>query len=141
MQTLGSKIRFHRDVKGISQTRLAELVSVTRGAVSQWENDSTSPSHRNLQKIADVLGVPLSTLLDADGNNSKANFGIKNNRTPPIRETRIVKDGSSKVTFKNLDRGPLSGQNTSKTISQKYDELSDEDRKTVDKIIHSFWKK
>lgn len=41
METMGSRIKTLRVARGYSQQRLAELLGVTAGAVSQWESDST----------------------------------------------------------------------------------------------------
>lgn len=38
MQTMGERIRTLRQARGLSQSQLAEKVSVTVGSVSQWES-------------------------------------------------------------------------------------------------------
>ena len=48
---------------GISQEELAERLSVTQGAVSQWENGATSPRTEMLLRIAEVLNVTVDELL------------------------------------------------------------------------------
>ena len=51
MDTLGKKICRHRKAKGYSQEELAELVGVSRQAISKWEADMTRPSFDNLQAL------------------------------------------------------------------------------------------
>lgn len=41
MQTMGDRIKLLREARGLSQERLADLVGVTKGAVSQWESGGT----------------------------------------------------------------------------------------------------
>lgn len=41
METMGDRIRQLRIAQGLTQPELAELVGVTKSAVSQWEGDST----------------------------------------------------------------------------------------------------
>ena len=65
LTTLGERIRDARRAAGLSQEKLAERVGVTRQAVTKWENGQSAPSTENLLRLAEVLGVPANTLLDA----------------------------------------------------------------------------
>lgn len=56
------RLRLARDVEKMSQTALAERISVTPAAVSQFESGETSPSEDKLASMADVLGVPVAFL-------------------------------------------------------------------------------
>ncbi len=49
--------------KGISQEELADLAGLHRTYISQIERGLKSPSLRSLGKIADALGILLSTLI------------------------------------------------------------------------------
>lgn len=58
METLGSRIRQLREAKHLTQPQLAELVGVTKSAVSQWENDSTANIKLDVfLRLCDVLGT------------------------------------------------------------------------------------
>ena len=57
--TLGEKISFLRQEKGISQEKLAELVGVSRQAVTKWENGNANPDTENLIRLAEIFGVSL----------------------------------------------------------------------------------
>lgn len=61
---IGTRIRQARLAAGISQTRLAELMGVTRSACSQWESRDagTAPRLRRLADIARWLGVSYAWL-------------------------------------------------------------------------------
>ena len=60
--TLGEKISFLRQEKGISQEKLAELVGVSRQAVTKWENGNANPDTENLIRLAEIFGVSLDEL-------------------------------------------------------------------------------
>lgn len=52
-----------REKCGITQQELAKRLSVTQGAVSQWENGIVFPRVSMLKKIAEVLKCPVDELL------------------------------------------------------------------------------
>ncbi len=60
--SIGGRITELRNEKQISQGQLADLLGVSRQAVSKWENDKTSPDTLNLIKIADVLDTEIEYL-------------------------------------------------------------------------------
>ncbi len=51
--SLGNRIKEFRQGKRMSQEKVAELVGVSRQAVTKWEADQTAPSTENLFKLAD----------------------------------------------------------------------------------------
>ena len=59
----GSRLREAREVRGMTATTLAELVDVTPGAISHYENNRHAPPHRTMEQLADKLGVPTSFFL------------------------------------------------------------------------------
>lgn len=63
---LNTKIRELRIANNISQVQLANMLSVTKQSVSNWENDNIQPSIEMLIKIADVFSVSTDYLLDLD---------------------------------------------------------------------------
>jgi len=54
-----------RTKKGLSQEALAEKVSVTRQAVSRWENGETTPNPETLKRLSVLFDVSINTLLGA----------------------------------------------------------------------------
>ena len=60
--SIGARITELRNEKKLSQGQLADILGVSRQAVSKWENDKTSPDTLNLIKIADVLDTEIEYL-------------------------------------------------------------------------------
>ena len=58
-----SFIREARKAQGYTQQRLAELVGITQGAVSQWEKGETRPAMKMLPALSKALGVPIDELV------------------------------------------------------------------------------
>lgn len=58
--TLGEQIRIARESKNLSQEALADLLSVSRQAVSKWENDSSIPQGVNRELLSQILELDLS---------------------------------------------------------------------------------
>jgi len=60
---IGLKIKFIRKNKKITLSTLSEKTGISIGQLSNIERDLRSPSIANLQKICDVLEMPLNDLL------------------------------------------------------------------------------
>lgn len=63
METIGNRIRKSRKALGLTQNEVAKAVGVKESAVSQWENDSTEPSGRNLNTLCQILQTSVEYLL------------------------------------------------------------------------------
>ena len=61
--TIGEKIAELRSSEGISQERLAEILSVSRQAVSKWEMDQALPGIDKVLLLSDFFGVSTDALL------------------------------------------------------------------------------
>ena len=61
--TFGEKLQRLRAREGISQDRLAELLDVSRQAVSRWERDETMPETEKVVRISDCFHVTTDYLL------------------------------------------------------------------------------
>lgn len=56
---LGEKLQELRKEKDLSQEKIAELIGVSRQAVSKWENDLSYPDSKNLIKLSEVFNVSM----------------------------------------------------------------------------------
>lgn len=63
--SLGERIKEQRKNCGMSQEKVAELVGVSRQAVTKWETDQSAPSTENLFKLAEIFGTTADILLSA----------------------------------------------------------------------------
>lgn len=63
-EELGTNIRSLRELKGWTQTEVADKIQVTQSAISQIENGKRSNlTLKNLARLAEVLGVEMNHLL------------------------------------------------------------------------------
>ena len=60
---VGKNIKKYRSEKGMTQDELAEVLCVTRQAVSNWENEKTQPDIETLNRISETLGVTMEELI------------------------------------------------------------------------------
>lgn len=61
--TIGEKIKLHRERKGFSQTKLADISGVPQTTISGLENKNVIPSVLIADKLAKALGVTVNDLL------------------------------------------------------------------------------
>ena len=64
--SLGERIKEQRKSCGMSQEKLAELVGVSRQAVTKWETDQSAPSTEKLFKLAQIFGTSVDLLIKND---------------------------------------------------------------------------
>lgn len=68
MSTLGERIRFAREQKGLLQSDLAKLINVkSSGVISNWEKDLNKPDAEKIVRLCSVLDISASYLLDYYG--------------------------------------------------------------------------
>ena len=60
--SIGERITQLRKQHNISQQQLAQMMDVSRQAVSKWENDLSSPDTIHLIRLADALGTDVEYL-------------------------------------------------------------------------------
>lgn len=75
-QTLGQKIAELRKAKSMTQLELANRLNITDKAVSKWERDISCPDINTFPKLAEILGVSVDELLQANAN-TRAEHGEK----------------------------------------------------------------
>lgn len=63
---LGERIKACRQRTGMSQEKVAELVGVSRQAVTKWEADRSAPNTENLFKLAEIFGTTVDLLLTSE---------------------------------------------------------------------------
>ncbi|EJE25547.1 helix-turn-helix domain-containing protein [Staphylococcus epidermidis] len=70
--TLGSRIKQHRQDKGLNMREFGELIdNASDSIVSRWEKDISKPNAKRLKLIADDMNITVTELLNGsekDGN-------------------------------------------------------------------------
>ncbi len=62
--TIGDKIKYYRNVRGISQETLGNLSGINSATIKKYEYGIRNPKPDQLIKIAEALGVSISVFLD-----------------------------------------------------------------------------
>lgn len=75
--TLGQKLKEIRNKFGLSQEQLAEIINVSRQAITKWENNGGLPDVSNLQELSKVFGVTVDYLLNDNNNLPALSMKIK----------------------------------------------------------------
>ncbi|GIO04041.1 hypothetical protein J31TS6_00690 [Brevibacillus reuszeri] len=60
---LSQRLRIARKAKGLTQEELAEHVCTTKGTISNYENNHSTPPNDMLRQLADILEVTTDWLL------------------------------------------------------------------------------
>lgn len=63
METFGKRLKRTLDAQGLSQSKLAEKVARSKGAVTQWVHDDTEPDLQTLTRICEILKVSADYLI------------------------------------------------------------------------------
>ena len=61
---MGKRLSEYRKNKNLSQEQLAQMLGVSRQAVSKWERAESSPDTDNLIMLSEIYGVTLDRLIN-----------------------------------------------------------------------------
>lgn len=75
---IGENIRRLREEKGFTQEKVAEQLNVSFQAVSSWERDEYKPDFDNLIKLAEILDVSVSIIVEEKIKSFKTRDAIYN---------------------------------------------------------------
>lgn len=96
---LGERLKKRRKAKGLSQEKVAEIIGVSRQAVTKWEADQSTPSSDNLIALASLFQVPLDELVTGGNIDSSTPEIICPSKTRKILILIIVCLSISSVVF------------------------------------------
>ncbi|MCC8048527.1 MAG: helix-turn-helix domain-containing protein [Oscillospiraceae bacterium] len=92
--TFGNKILRLRKEKGLSQDALAELLGVSRQAISKWELGETMPDISNVIQLSQFFHVSMDFLLNdeyrSDANIPSVNETEQNEKSRPNKRAHIL---------------------------------------------------
>ena len=72
--TIGERIKKVRQENGLSQKALGQMLGVSQQMIGQYEAPNANLKLGTLQKIADVLHVPINTFLELSENHTREEF-------------------------------------------------------------------
>lgn len=82
--TIGKLISARRKVLRMTQYDLAVLIGVSKSAVAKWETDRGVPDRVNLQRLSEVINVPLEQLYRSIDSSEIQDVDLKVNITPDV---------------------------------------------------------
>lgn len=102
MSTLGERIRFAREQKGLLQSDLAKLINVkSSGVISNWEKDLNKPDAEKIVRLCSVLDISASYLLDYYG---KPDIEFSSSEINHVKKYRVLDDHGKELVDLVLDK-------------------------------------
>ena len=65
-QVLADNLIFLRNIKGLTQEQVAEVIGISRQSYSKWEQGETYPDIDKCDKLAKYYGVTIDSLVHQD---------------------------------------------------------------------------
>jgi len=90
--TLAEKIQILRKQSGMSQEQLAEKITVSRQAVSKWEQGESFPDIDNIVQLSKIFDVSTDYLLKDAASATAVRHAVSNENAPPSREAGFSRD-------------------------------------------------
>lgn len=105
--TIGERITRLRKEKDISQAELAKRLSVTRQAVSKWEQGQSTPDTQKLIQLAEILETEVEYL--ATGTKPEPSSVVLNvvETVERVEEKIVVKEVIRHVKRKPVKKNPI----------------------------------
>lgn len=94
--TLGEKLAMYRKQNNYTQEQLAELLGVSRQAISKWESDAAYPETEKLIKLSDMYGCSLDYLIKDKQEEAQPANGVQ------VRLTNIYYERKSERTVRGV---------------------------------------
>ena len=102
-QSFGEALLAARKQTGMSQQQLADSIPVNRSSVANWEADRRLPDASIIAKIAEILGVNISDLLEAASEDNARPVVII------VDDSKIILTGGLPVLEKALPNATITG--------------------------------
>jgi len=74
---LSDNIKYYRKQKGYTQETLAQALNIVRQTVSKWEKGYSVPDADMLEKMSEILDVPVNELLGTPSENKDQSTEIE----------------------------------------------------------------
>lgn len=141
--TFEEKLKHYRKQAGLSQEKMAELIGVSRQAVTKWETGTGVPDISNLIAISELFQVSLDDLL-MDEKMAKAQTDFIYNSSTEydidrLKHFDIKLGGAKQVIVKAVNSEKIKirlASNTLKTVAEELKLKIDDIRNKIDLDIH-----
>ena len=89
---IGDKIMYQRKLKRIKQADLADKIGVSLRTLQRWELGQYFPNTEDISKIAQVLNIPVSELIDTPTNENAPQIQVipSQSKTSNTQETNTA---------------------------------------------------
>ena len=94
------RLRYFRNLRGLTMKELGNIVGCTEGAISNYELGKREPSYEMLLKLSEALGTDVSHLLGTAPDDDVLEY-LEDLRSRP--ELRMLLDVSRGVTKENIE--------------------------------------
>ncbi len=126
--TIGQKLKYLRNEKGVTQKDLADELNVSFQTVSKWESDINEPDISTLRKLATYFECSLDYLLVEENDNPNVN--VTNNS---------LESSSSNELNKELSNTAVDSYNDSNNKVEEIVVSSDSPKNVEEKDTHARW--
>jgi transcriptional regulator with XRE-family HTH domain len=81
-QNIGAALRHHRNARGLSQTKLGDMIDVCRQQIQKYENGTDRLAASTAVDLAEQFGVTVDELLGLNGLDDVPAKPVRKNRVP-----------------------------------------------------------
>ncbi len=68
VSTFSERLKYARAVAGLEQSEIAVRLTISQGAISQWESGGRNPRLHYYRKLAEILECDVGWLYNGEGN-------------------------------------------------------------------------
>ena len=104
--SLGKTLAELRKKSKMTQSELGDKLNISAQAISKWENDTSEPDIATLKKLADIYGVAISNIVDAENKTESTETSYES--TQPTRfDVYLTDAGENELTVMQYLRNML----------------------------------
>ncbi len=96
--SIGSRIKERREELGITQTQLADMIGVTKGAIGNYETDANSPKASIMYKVFNALKCDANYLYQDENESSESTMIPKEERALLKLYRELNEEGKEKLS-------------------------------------------
>ena len=86
METIGKRLKLHREGVGLSQTKVGKLLSLPQSSINRYEQGQSTPSVKTFRWYADYFDVSLDYIFGRTDDPHGANYDCKPTFDPEMEK-------------------------------------------------------